>query len=582
MRTTNDRFAGNQATATTDSWSAHRHSRTNKANHACANGAMACARAAVLALLLTTDLTAQPIYPKEVVKSFGVSVALDSSGTALVVGTAESAGAFSAAYVFVKQDNNKWEQAAVLKGKGQQASHPGLSVSINGNTVVVGAGAAQGTNKANEAGAAFIYLKPKGGWKDTSEPDAILTASNPQADANFGHSVSITGPGPDGRQYVVVGSPGESKHTGAAYVFVSSIGGKWENDKDKNYRVENYRLTTSAREEGDRFGTSVSFGGNNQALVVGASTINSAYVFLPPRGTQSGQPVWQPVMNGTATETATLSPKGDTGSFGKSVSFSGDTVAVGAPFAKGADSSTGAAFVFVQPRDGWQQNGVYKPTAKLTAKEGKTPDALGSSVSTTGSIALAGAPMEARNLGAVFDFVRLANGWTNMTESKELLVNRPPLMPGKDSFGKSVSIAASTIAVGAPDAQGWGIPDKGTGMVWIFSTSSKKSGVKLDQSTSPGSGASGVNYLTLSGSGFPDGSISPDNVAVQLSTVCHGPASAITPAASLVSGSGDSRLVSFLLPAGLPPGNYFVSMSDSVEGDANFESGNCSEVSVSQ
>jgi hypothetical protein len=36
------------------------------------------------------------------------------------------------------------------------------------------------------------------------------------------------------------------------------------------------------------------------------------------------------------------------------------------------------------------------------------------------------------------------------------------------------------------------------------------------------------------------------------------------------------------LPSGLAPGQYFVSISDSEEGDANFESSNCSAVNVAQ
>jgi photosystem II stability/assembly factor-like uncharacterized protein len=110
----------------------------------------------------------------------------------------------------------------------------------------------------------------------------------------------------------------------------------------------------------------------------------------------------------------------------------------------------------------------------------------------------------------------------------------------------------------------------------------KNQGVKLNQSTSPDSGAAGVNYLSVAGYGFSDGSIAPANVAVELATDCQGAVSATTSAVSVVSGSGDGKLLSFLLPDGLPPGKYFVSISDSADGDATFESSNCSEVTVVQ
>ena len=107
-------------------------------------------------------------------------------------------------------------------------------------------------------------------------------------------------------------------------------------------------------------------------------------------------------------------------------------------------------------------------------------------------------------------------------------------------------------------------------------------GVKLDEFTVPDSGVAAMNSLTLTGSGFPEGNINPANVVVRLATECQGDTSATTSTASVASGYGDSKLMSFLLPSGLAPGKYFVSISDSAESDVNFESSNCSEVTVSQ
>jgi hypothetical protein len=105
-------------------------------------------------------------------------------------------------------------------------------------------------------------------------------------------------------------------------------------------------------------------------------------------------------------------------------------------------------------------------------------------------------------------------------------------------------------------------------------------GVRLDGATVPNSGAAGASYVRVTGWGFPEGSINPGNVVVALATDCRDTASATTSATSVVSGLGDSRLVSFLLPEGLSPGSYFVSIRDSADGDASFESSNCSEVDV--
>lgn len=170
------------------------------------------------------------------------------------------------------------------------------------------------------------------------------------------------------------------------------------------------------------------------------------------------------------------------------------------------------------------------------------------------------------------------------------------------SFGQNVTLRAvfctdpmtcwvvgdtGTIYSTANDGKDWG---KGTntqeapqqtlnGVVIIPKKIDKD--LKLDQRTSPGNGTAGVSYLNVAGSGFPAGSINPANVVIYLATDCRGDASAKTSAVGIVGDGGDSKSVSFLLP-GLVPGNYFVSISDWAEDDANFESTNCSEVSVSQ
>ena len=64
------------------------------------------------------------------------------------------------------------------------------SVSISGNTVVVGAGDTVSGNI--EQGAAYVFTEPASGWADMTQT-AELTASDGQADDGFGTSVSISG-----------------------------------------------------------------------------------------------------------------------------------------------------------------------------------------------------------------------------------------------------------------------------------------------------------------------------------------------------------------------------------------------------
>jgi hypothetical protein len=432
-----------------------------------------------------------------------------------------------------------------------------------------------------------VFVKPNGGWKTTYKSDAKLLSSNKQDASRFGFSVSVNGSGPNGRQFVVVGSPHEDNYAGAAYVYVSSPTGGWTNDSDKDYRVENYRLVVSpGKRIGNlQLGTAVSSDNKSksQTVVIGTRG-ESAFVYVP--GVEPGQkPVWSPVRNVTQTETATLTRKNDKSKdFGRAISFSGDTIAIGAPDGSSDPSNPsgpGAAYVFLVPAGGWKEGMDYNESATLRAPDGKAGDRLGQSVSTNGSKVIAGAPDKNNSAGGVYVFTGPGAGWKDVTQLTD------PENAEKGDFGWSVSIAAGAanpvVTIGSVHATGGkGGKVKDAGAVFVFTLVAKKPGVQLDQRTSPEDGAVGVNYLSVSGFGFQEGNINPANVVVQFAATCGETALVTATAVAAVSGSGDSRLVSFLIPAGLPPGKYFVSVSDSADGDAGFESGNCSEVDVSQ
>ena len=135
----------------------------------------------------------------------------------------------------------------------------GFSVSISGNTAVVGA--IQLNN--NGPGAAYVFVRSRTGWTQ----QAKLTASDGAAQDLFGWSVSISG------GTAVVGAQFDDDkgvNSGSAYVFVRSGTGWSQQDK----------LTATDRASLDLFGWSVSISGNT--ALVGAifdDGLGSVYVY---------------------------------------------------------------------------------------------------------------------------------------------------------------------------------------------------------------------------------------------------------------------------------------------------------------
>ena len=85
--------------------------------------------------------------------------------------------------------------------------------------------------------------------------------------------------------------------------------------------------------------------------------------------------------------------------------------------------------------------------------------------------------------------------------------------------------------------------------------------------------------MSVTGSGFPSGGISPANVLVSLATSCGG--SPTTAAASTVTPViGTTDKVAFAIPGSLAAGTYYVSLSGTSNGGTSFSSGNCSTLQV--
>ena len=362
-----------------------------------------------------------------ILDDFGESVAI--SGDLIVVGASgedsgatgvngdqsdNSSGRSGAAYVF-RRENGGWSQEAYLKASNTgEGDNFGSIVAISGETIVVGADSEgsdaigvngdQNNNSAEESGAAYVFRRENGQWMQ----EAYLKASNTDLEDRFGVSVAIS------EETIVVGASREGSgatrvngdesdnsdlFTGAAYVF------RRENEQ---WTQEAY-LKASNSDEFDEFGRSVAISG--ETIVVGtpfeasdATRVNgaqnddsafragAAYVFRRENG-QWTQEAYLKASNTDVND-----------EFGTSVSISGESIVVGAPFER--SDATGVNGV-------QNDNSIFRP-------------------------------------GAAYVFQRENGQWTQEAYLKASNTD------AGDEFGTSVAISAETIVVVAPEEDGAG------------------------------------------------------------------------------------------------------------------------------
>ena len=227
---------------------------------------------------------------------FGWSVSV--SGDTAVVGAAGDkweGGNSGSAYIFTRSGSTWTEQAKLTASDAAGGDHFGCSVSVSGDTAVVGA--------AGDNGEGSVYIFARNGSMWTQQAKLTVVGSS-----YFGCSVSVSG------DTAVVGDDkGGNTWFGSVYVFTRS-GGVW---------AQQATLTASDAAIWDNFGFSVSVSGDTAVIgaINGEGAViysGSAYVF-----TRSGS---------TWTQQAKLTASDATSwyCFGCSVTVSGDTAVVGA------------------------------------------------------------------------------------------------------------------------------------------------------------------------------------------------------------------------------------------------------------
>ena len=341
---------------------------------------------------------------------FGWSVAVDSDVAVVgAPGDELEHGLPGSAYVFTKE-SGVWSQVADLTASdGSNGDRFGVSVALNGDTIVISA-KRHGVDDVQH-GAVYVFTKPASGWAHVIET-AKLTASDGADEDRFGAKVALAG------NTIVVGAPhdddegdgeGEMSSVGSAYVYIKPESG-WVD------ATEDAKLTASDGDEYHQFGKSVATDGTT--VVVGAPKSFSeenppgvAYVFeMPSDG-------WS---NDTETGQLTASDGHDLDFFGESVGVDGDTIVVGAPLNERDDFPSGSAYVFVRPDGGWAS---ADETGKLTPSDGSMNDQFGFSVAVGGDYIVAGGVGDgevATNAGAVYVYAKPTAGWDDAVETVKL------------------------------------------------------------------------------------------------------------------------------------------------------------------
>jgi hypothetical protein len=279
---------------------------------------------------------------------FGSSVSI--SGDYAVVGAnfADISGREEqgAAYVFRRGSSTQWlQEAKITAPDGTAYDYFGHSVSISGNTIVVGAyGHEFGPNASQ--GAAYVFTRSGTTWP----LQAKLIAPDGSSSDNFGNSVSIAG------DYVIVGAAGDDvdgkTNQGSAYIF-KRTGTTWS---------QQAKITSIDGEANDNFGTSVSMIENYAVVGAPSDAVNEAFhVFVRDGST------WRPH--------ARVNRNAGDNDFGRSVSIYQDNIVVGAPLTKfGTQNTQGVVYVYRRNGTGWVKE------AMLTASDGAAVDRFGIAV----------------------------------------------------------------------------------------------------------------------------------------------------------------------------------------------------------
>ncbi|WP_321504255.1 PGF-pre-PGF domain-containing protein [uncultured Methanoregula sp.] len=437
----------------------------------------------------------------------GTSVALSSDGTlALVSAAGNSTSALYAgtAYLFSKPSGG-WSGTtsasaanATFTGGAKDDSF-GNSVALSSDGTLVLVGANYNDTAGSNAGTAYLFSKPSGGWSGTTSASAAnATFTGGAKDDEFGYPVALS---PDGTLAFVGARFNDTagSNAGAAYLFSKPSGG-WSGTTPAS--AANATFTGSV--VNDYFGYFVTLSPDGTKAVVGApwndtagSDAGTVYLFSKPSGGWSGT-------TPASAANATFTGGAAFDHFGYFVALSSDgTLAlVGAPCNDTADTDAGTVYLFSKPSGGWSGT-TPASAANATFTGDVTNNNFGVSValSSDGTKALAGASQNGTagtNAGAAYLFSKPSGGWsgtTSVSAATETFTGGA----SQDQFGSIVTLLPDgTLAL--VGAQYNATSGSNAGAAYLYSIAVSAPTVT---GISPTSGTTaGGTSVTVTGTGF--------------------------------------------------------------------------------
>lgn len=211
----------------------------------------------------------------------GYAVAISGDGNVALAGMPGAGILITGGAVLFNYNGSTWveERALTIVTAGRFAS-VGSTVALNNNGTVALIG---GTGPSTAAGFVSIFTNNSGIWTETS-----LLHANMVAAEKYGNSVSLDGSG----NTALIGAPGISSNTGAAFVFTKSSG-VW---------TEQQKLTRNGGATSDSYGYAVALSSDASTALIGASGVNSnagaaiVYKFVTP---PTSTPTFTPTITNT-------------------------------------------------------------------------------------------------------------------------------------------------------------------------------------------------------------------------------------------------------------------------------------------